>query len=88
MKIFNELEDLGAENINLVTPMHYVSEIIKALKIYKPKVPVIYNTNAYESENVIEEVAKYVDVFLPDLKYYSMCLMKMEKFCRELLLDI
>ena len=70
-QIFKELEDAGAENINLISPMHYAIQIVEALKIYKPKVPVIYNTNAYEDENVIKFVAPYVDVFLPDFKYFS-----------------
>ena len=74
--IFKELENMGAENINLVTPSHYAMQIVEALKIYKPKVPVIYNTNSYETESMIEYVAKYVDVFLPDFKYYSSNLSK------------
>lgn len=75
--IIKELESGGAENINLVSPMHYVHLIVDALKKYKPKVPVIYNTNAYESEEIIEYVAPYVDVFLPDFKYYSGNISKM-----------
>ena len=69
--IFKQLEDIGAENINLVTPMHFATSIVEAIKIYRPKIPIIYNTNAYETESVIEYVAPYVDIFLPDLKYYS-----------------
>lgn len=69
--IIKELENAGAENINLVSPMHYALQIIEALKIYKPKVPVIYNTNAYEKVEVIKALANYVDVFLPDFKYVS-----------------
>ena len=75
--IFKKLEEIGAENINLVSPMHYAMQIVEALKLYKPKVPVIYNTNAYESEEIISYVAKYVDVFLPDFKYHSNKLAKM-----------
>lgn len=71
VSIIKELEALGAENINFVSPMHYAYQIVEALKVYKPKIPVIYNTNAYESEEVIKMVAPYVDVFLPDFKYYS-----------------
>lgn len=74
--IFKELEDMGAENINLVSPMHYALQIINALKIYKPKVPVIYNTNAYENTEVIKMLAPYVDIFLPDFKYYSSSISK------------
>ena len=69
--IFKQLEDMGAENINLVTPMHFATSIVEAIKIYRPKIPITYNTNAYETESVIEYVAPYVDIFLPDLKYYS-----------------
>ena len=69
--IFKELENLGAENINLVSPTHYALQIVEALKLYKPKVPVIYNTNAYENIETVEYVAKYIDVFLPDFKYFD-----------------
>ena len=55
----------------MVTPTHYVLAIVQALKQYKPKVPVIYNTNAYENVETIKFVAPFVDVFLPDFKYYS-----------------
>lgn len=71
VEIIKELESKGAENINFVSPTHYALQIVEALKIYKPKVPVIYNTNAYENIETIKFVAPYVDVFLPDFKYYS-----------------
>lgn len=71
VEIIKELENKGAENINFVSPTHYALQIVEALKIYKPKVPVIYNTNAYENIETIKFVAPYVDVFLPDFKYYS-----------------
>lgn len=67
--IFRELEANGAENINLVTPTHYSFAIIKALDIYKPKIPIVYNTGGYELESVIKRLDGYVDVFLFDLKY-------------------
>ena len=75
--IFKELEDSGAENINLVSPTHFALQIVEALKIYKPKIPVIYNTNAYENIQTIEYVANYVDVFLPDFKYCDEGISKM-----------
>ncbi len=70
-KIFLELEKMGATNINLVNPTHYSDKIIQALKIYKPKVPIVYNTHGYENENVIDLLDEYVDVYMPDLKFYS-----------------
>ena len=78
INIIKELEDMGAENINFVSPMHYALALVEVLKEYKPKVPVIYNTNAYEDEKVIEMLAPFVDVFLPDFKYCS-CVLS-EKF--------
>lgn len=68
--IFKEL-DKTADNINLVNPTHFSSNIINALKIYKPKCPVVYNTHGYEKVEIIEELASYVDIFLTDLKYFS-----------------
>lgn len=72
--IFLELQQKGANNINLVTPTSYVYHIIEALDIAKKKglnIPIIYNTNGYEKEETIELLNGYVDVYLPDLKYYS-----------------
>ncbi len=77
--IFKFLEDSGAHNINLVSPTHYSNKIIKALEIYKPKVPVIYNTHGYENVSVLQELNEYVDVYLPDLKFHSQAVSK--KYC-------
>ena len=74
--IFKELEDMGAHNINLVTPTHYITQIIEAFNIYKPKIPVIYNTNGYEKISSLKEIAPFVDVWLPDLKFKSSFLSK------------
>jgi len=75
-KIFKELEDMGAHNINLVSPTVYSDKIIKALDIYKPNVPVVYNTHGYEKPEIIEKLNDYVDVYLPDIKFYSEALSK------------
>ncbi|MBQ8726275.1 MAG: radical SAM protein [Clostridia bacterium] len=69
--IFKELEDLGAHNINLVTPAHFVKQIVEGFKIYRPKVPVVYNTHSYEKVETLKIIDPYVDVYLPDLKFYS-----------------
>ncbi len=69
VNIFKQLEDIGANNINLVTPTHYVDYIIMALDIYKPSIPICYNSSGYESESTIQKLAKYVDIFLVDFKY-------------------
>jgi putative pyruvate formate lyase activating enzyme len=72
--IFLDQQKNGANNINLVTPTMYVYQIIEALKIAKAKgltIPIIYNTNGYENVETIKALKGYIDVYLPDLKYYS-----------------
>ena len=64
----------GAHNINLVTPTMYAYQIIEAIKIAKEKglnIPIIYNTNSYENIETIKALKGYIDVYLPDLKYYD-----------------
>ena len=73
-KIFIEQQKNGAHNINLVTPTMYVVQIIEALKIAKKdglNIPIIYNTSSYENVETIKMLKGYIDVYLPDLKYYS-----------------
>ena len=69
--IFKELESQGAYNINLVTPSHYTRQIIEALDIYKPNIPIVWNSSGYESYETILSLKGYVDIFLVDFKYYS-----------------
>ena len=69
--IFKRLEDAGAHNINLVTPTHYADKIIEALSLYKPSIPIVYKTGCYEKEDTVRTLFPYVDVFLPDIKFYS-----------------
>lgn len=69
--IFKDLEEKGASNINLVSPSHYVDAIKKALDIYKPNIPIVYNTSGYDSVETIEELKDYVDIFLVDFKYFD-----------------
>ena len=70
-EIFKELENMGAHNINLVTPSHFVKEIVKAFEIYRPKVPIVYNTHSYEKVETLALIDPYVDIYLPDLKFFS-----------------
>lgn len=71
VEIFKELESKGVHNINLVSPTHFADKIIEALKIYKPKIPVIWNTHGYEKVETIQMLLPYVDIFLTDLKYFE-----------------
>lgn len=68
-EIFKKLEQQGAHNINLVTPTHYAPQIIEALNVYKPKVPIVYNTGGYETVETIKLLKDYVDIYLFDFKY-------------------
>lgn len=69
--IFRFLEDQGAHNINLVSPTHYSNKIIDALKIYRPKIPLLYNTHGYECIENLNTLNDFVDIYLPDCKFYS-----------------
>lgn len=68
-EIFRELEAQGAHNINLVNPTHYAAAIRQALRLYRPAVPVVYNSSGYERVETLRALEGLVDVYLPDLKY-------------------
>ena len=70
-EIFKKLEEQGAYNINLVTPTHFTEQILEALKLYRPKIPVVWNTSGYETPQTIERLKGYVDIFLTDMKYFD-----------------
>ena len=70
-EIFKELEQQGVHNINLVSPTHYTNQIVEALKIYRPNIPIVWNSNGYEDVCNIEKIAQYVDIFLVDLKFFN-----------------
>lgn len=68
-----KLQAKGANNINLVTGCIYVPQIIESLKLAKQKglqIPVVYNSSGYEKKETIQMLEGYVDIYLPDFKYY------------------
>ncbi|MDO4938549.1 MAG: radical SAM protein [Lachnospiraceae bacterium] len=69
--IFRELEEQGAHNINIVTGYSWAERIIRAFDIYRPNVPVVWNSSGYEDVGTIRLLEDYVDVYLPDFKYYD-----------------
>ena len=72
--IMLEEQEKKVNNINLVTPTMYAYQIIEAIKLAKSRglyIPIIYNTNGYENIKTIKALNGYIDVYLPDLKYYS-----------------
>ena len=77
--IFLELQEKRANNINLVTPGHFVPQIVKALDQARREgltLPVVYNTSSYETVDTIKMLEGYVDIYLPDFKYMSQVLSK------------
>lgn len=72
--IFLNLQARGANNINLVTPTHYVPQIKEAIEISREnglRLPILYNTNGYDSLDTIKSLEGYIDVYLPDFKYFN-----------------
>jgi len=71
-KIMLNLQNLGAHNINLVTPTHYLPQILLSLSIaiqYGLKIPIVYNTSGYEKVEILKYLDGIVDIYLPDAKY-------------------
>ena len=78
-KKFIELQEMNANNINLVTGVMYIPQIIDAINVAKEmglKIPIIYNSSGYENPEIIKLLNGYIDVYLPDLKYYDNTLAK------------
>ncbi len=72
--VFLKLQDMGAHNINLVTPTHFVPQIVTALENAKGRglcVPIVYNTSGYESVPTLKYLDGLIDIYLPDCKYFS-----------------
>lgn len=71
--VFLSLQDKGADNIDLVTPTHFIPHILYALDKVKHKlsIPVVYNSGGYELPETLNALDGYIDVYLPDIKYRS-----------------
>ena len=70
-EIFRELVDQGARNINLVNPTHFVSAFLDAFSLYRPPVPIVYNSSGYERVETLRRLQGVVDIYLPDFKYFD-----------------
>lgn len=72
-EIMLDLQNDGAHNINFVTPTHFAPSVISSVSIAKAKglkLPIVYNTGSYETEDTVRLLDRTVDIYLPDLKYY------------------
>lgn len=67
--VFENLQKQGVHNINLVTPTHYTNQIVSALDIFTPDIPVVWNSGGYDSVEAIKLLEGRVNIFLPDFKY-------------------
>ena len=84
--IFLELQDAGAHNINLVTPTHFVPHIIEALDIARSNgltLPILYNCGGYESVQTLRLLRGYIDIYLPDFKYWSADIAAKYSLCKD-----
>ena len=73
-EIFLELQDQGANNINLVTPGQYIPHIIWAVEQARNQglhIPIVYNTSSYEKVDSLKQLEGIVDIYLPDFKYWN-----------------
>ncbi|MCR4694176.1 MAG: radical SAM protein [Pseudobutyrivibrio sp.] len=74
-KIFIDLQNQGANNINLVTGTHYIPAIVEAVKIGRDdlglNIPIVFNSSGYETVESLKMLEGIVDVYLPDFKYYD-----------------
>ena len=85
-EIFLELQAKNAHNINLVTPTHFVPQIITAVKTARNDgliLPIVYNTSGYEKVENIKSLDGVVDVYLPDFKYISADMAQKYSFCGD-----
>lgn len=81
VNLLKEIDKGNEETIDLITPTHFSDYILKAFKIYRPKKKIVYNTSGYENEKTIKKLSKYVDIFLPDFKYFDSTLSKKYSNC-------
>lgn len=66
---YRNLEDQGVHNINLVSASHFIEAVLESFKIYRPKIPVLYNSSGYETVESLKRLEGYIDIYLPDFKY-------------------
>ena len=68
-RIFEDLIEQGAENINLVNPTHYANRLAELLGDFASPVPIVYNSSGYESVETLKKLRGKIDIYLPDFKY-------------------
>lgn len=82
VKLVNENQE-NHSSIDLITPTHFSAALAEAFEKIDKKIPVVWNTNGYESVENINAVSKFVDVFLADLKYSNDAIGKKFSLCND-----
>ena len=80
---YRRLEALGAQNIEFVTPSHYVDAILESLTHYSPQVPLIWNSSGYDKVETLKKLEGIIDIYLPDFKYSDNALAKRLSNCKD-----
>ena len=80
---YRKLEAMGAQNIEFVTPSHYVNAILESLTYYRPRLPLIWNSSGYDSLDTIKRLEGVIDIYLPDFKYSDNALAKRLSHCGD-----
>lgn len=70
-QVLQDFDNSNVNNINLVTPSHFIDEIVEAFKIYKPSKPVVYNSSGYDDIDSLKKIAPFIGIYLVDFKYYD-----------------
>lgn len=70
-EIFQSLYEQGAHNLNFVTATPFVPQVLQALQIYRPPIPIVWNCGGYESQDTLKMLDGTVDIYLPDMKHVS-----------------
>ncbi len=78
-----KLENSGVSTIEFVSATQYIDKLIETLDIYRPSVPLIYNTSGFESVETLKKLEGYIDVYLPDFKYSDNALAKKLSYCNN-----
>lgn len=74
------LVDAGMQTVSLITATPWLEAVLEALELYRPPVPLVWNTSGYETVETLKRLEGIVDVYLPDFKHYSE---KMGQLCAK-----
>ncbi len=80
---YRKLEAMGAQNIEFVTPSHYVDAILESLSYYHPQLPLIWNSSGYDKVETLKSLDGVIDIYLPDFKYSDNALAKRLSNCSD-----